>query len=190
MKKITALLLCCLSLFLFTGCEGSTTSTEPKTETVENQELTLSMKDWDSTGLALEDIQRTGTYTGEVVDGIPNGTGRFDTQNEEGTSWYYDGEFVNGVFQGQGNVSLTLKKNGTKQGPMRMEPLRRLCPSWWLRCPSSFSMTLRWPRHLLLSSAATRISSPVKPMKPSKKPFPSRMTPLGMFNWLRTQHLI
>ena len=102
MKKITALLLCCLSLFLFTGCEGSTTSTEPKTETVENQELTLSMKDWDSTGLALEDIQRTGTYTGEVVDGIPNGTGRFDTQNEEGTSWYYDGEFVNGVFQGQG----------------------------------------------------------------------------------------
>jgi len=47
MKKITALLLCCLSLFLFTGCEGSTTSTEPKTETVENQELTLSMKDWD-----------------------------------------------------------------------------------------------------------------------------------------------
>ena len=61
MKKITALLLCCLSLFLFTGFEGSTTSTEPKTETVENQELTLSMKDWDSTGLALEDIQRTGT---------------------------------------------------------------------------------------------------------------------------------
>ena len=55
---------------------------------------------------------------------------------------------------------------------------------------SSFSMTLRWPRHLLLSSAATRISSPAKPMKPSKKPFPSRMTPLGMFNWLRTQHLI
>ena len=84
MKKITALLLCCLSLFLFTGCEGSTTSTEPKTETVENQELTLSMKDWDSTGLALTDIENTGTYTGEVVDGIPNGTGRFDTQTRKG----------------------------------------------------------------------------------------------------------
>ena len=116
MKKITALLLCCLSLFLFTGCEGSTTSTEPKTETVENQELTLSMKDWDSTGLALEDIQRTGTYTGEVVDGIPNGTGRFDTQNEEGTSWYYDGEFVNGVFQGQGTCVFNAEKEWKETG--------------------------------------------------------------------------
>ena len=101
MKKITALLLCCLSLFLLAGCEGSTTSTEP--ETVENLEITLQMKDWDSTGLALEDIERTGTYTGEVIDGIPNGTGRFDAQNDEGDPWYYEGEFVNGTFQGQGS---------------------------------------------------------------------------------------
>ena len=83
---------------------------------MENQELTLSMKDWDSTGLALTDIENTGTYTGEVVDGIPNGTGRFDTQNKEGTSWYYDGEFVNGVFQGQGTCVFDAEKELRETG--------------------------------------------------------------------------
>ena len=102
MKRSIAILLCTCCVFLLAGCEGSTTSTEP--ETVENLEITLQMKDWDSTGLALEDIERTGTYTGEVIDGIPNGTGRFDAQNDEGDPWYYEGEFVNGTFQGQGSA--------------------------------------------------------------------------------------
>ena len=62
------------------------------TKNVENQKLTLKF-DFGS---------REGTYTGELKNDLPNGNGRFDTKNKEGIKWYYDGEWVDGIMEGQG----------------------------------------------------------------------------------------
>lgn len=46
--------------------------------------------------------ERTGTYTGEVLDGLPNGQGAFTSANDYGVGWTYEGEWANGHFSGQG----------------------------------------------------------------------------------------
>lgn len=76
------------------------------TKNVENQKLTLKFDFGD----------RKGTYTGEMKNNLPNGKGRFDTKNEEGVKWYYDGEWVDGKMEGQGTQcweELDLKQEGT-----------------------------------------------------------------------------
>jgi hypothetical protein len=47
--------------------------------------------------------ERVGTYTGEVLNGLPHGTGTFSTENDESTAWYYEGEWQQGHFSGQGS---------------------------------------------------------------------------------------
>lgn len=49
--------------------------------------------------------ERTGTYSGEIVNGVPNGKGKFTTTNAEGGSWTYEGEFKNGHFEGEGKTT-------------------------------------------------------------------------------------
>lgn len=46
--------------------------------------------------------ERTGTYTGDMIDGIPNGEGKFTSKNENGQEWTYEGTFKNGHFEGEG----------------------------------------------------------------------------------------
>ena len=48
---------------------------------------------------------RTGTYSGDLVNGIPNGKGKFTTKNTDGESWTYEGEFKNGHFNGEGQIT-------------------------------------------------------------------------------------
>jgi hypothetical protein len=45
---------------------------------------------------------RTGTYTGDLVDGVPQGYGSFTTTNPGGYTWTYDGEWVDGHRCGNG----------------------------------------------------------------------------------------
>ncbi len=73
-------------VIMFSGCSGN------KVKTVTDKEITLSM----------EVGERVGTYTGEMLNGIPNGVGKFETVNPEGVKWYYEGDFVDGTFTGQG----------------------------------------------------------------------------------------
>lgn len=47
---------------------------------------------------------RTGTYTGEMKDGLPNGKGTFTSTNDEGVSWTYDGEWEYGTMSGYGTL--------------------------------------------------------------------------------------
>lgn len=47
---------------------------------------------------------RTGYYTGSTVDGLPDGYGVFETQNEEGYRWVYIGDFEDGIFSGWGET--------------------------------------------------------------------------------------
>lgn len=70
------------------------------TKTVENQEITISLKDYGD-GSVIEHT-RTGLYTGTLINGIPEGEGYFEARNDAGDAWYYKGEFKNGTFNGQG----------------------------------------------------------------------------------------
>lgn len=45
---------------------------------------------------------RTGTYTGEMKDGLPHGQGTFTSQNAEGGAWTYTGEWDMGHWNGHG----------------------------------------------------------------------------------------
>lgn len=62
---------------------------------VKNKEMTLDL----SYG------KRTGKYTGPVANSLPNGEGKFVSENEEGDSWTYEGNFVNGHFEGEGKTT-------------------------------------------------------------------------------------
>lgn len=49
--------------------------------------------------------ERTGTYTGEMRDGLPNGYGAFSSVNDEGTDWVYEGDWVDGHYSGYGSTT-------------------------------------------------------------------------------------
>lgn len=83
MKKISVCLLSVYLVLCLVGCGG--------------KEITLN----------LAYGSRTGTYTGDMLDGIPHGSGKFATKNPEGVSWTYEGEFKNGHFEGQGKTTWT-----------------------------------------------------------------------------------
>jgi len=88
MKKVSAIaIMLVFSLFIF-GCGGP--------QKVTDKQMTLSLSYGD----------RSGIYTGEVNEqGIPNGKGKFATQNAEGAPWVYEGDFKNGHFEGQGRTT-------------------------------------------------------------------------------------
>lgn len=47
-------------------------------------------------------IDRIGTYDGDVLDGIANGNGVFKATNSDGKEYIYEGEWKDGLFNGQG----------------------------------------------------------------------------------------
>lgn len=94
MKKILLVLVMLASLSLF-GCNNNQqtiNAQEDTIKTVENEKIIIAFPYGD----------REGTYTGEMKEGKPHGIGKFETTNPEGVSWYYEGEFVDGIFNGQG----------------------------------------------------------------------------------------
>jgi len=72
-------------------------------ETVTDQTMTLSFAFGD----------RTGSYTGQIVDGLPQGYGTFTTSNSEGTIWYYEGFWEAGHLYGDGT---TVWEDGFSEG--------------------------------------------------------------------------
>ncbi len=51
--------------------------------------------------------QRTGTYTGEMKDGLAHGEGTFSSTNDEGIQWTYTGAWENGMMSGLGSTKWT-----------------------------------------------------------------------------------
>ena len=88
MKKVFSLILLCVLSLSLTSCGG--------------KEITLDL----SFG------SRTGTYSGEMKDGVPDGEGTFKTTNKDGETWTYKGEFKNGHFEGEGE---TIWESGQKE---------------------------------------------------------------------------
>lgn len=89
MKKIFCVLLCIsMSVFLLSSCGSG------EREVAEKEIF-----------IDLPAGEREGIYTGTLVDGVPNGFGIFESVNDEGIQWTYEGEFVNGTFDGKGKTT-------------------------------------------------------------------------------------
>ena len=67
----------------------------PVVETVTDQTITL----------AFTFGEKTGTYSGELVDGVPQGYGTYSSANAEGEAWIYEGQWQNGHFEGEGTTT-------------------------------------------------------------------------------------
>ena len=81
--------------FSLTACnsESAIQKNVEKTYT-ENEEMTL----------AFSYGKRTGIYTGQLKDGLPNGEGTFSSVNSDGVSWVYRGQWSDGHCNGQGSA--------------------------------------------------------------------------------------
>lgn len=105
MKKNFAFALAIIMMVVLSACGSSgqsSGSSEIKRQSVDAQKMTITINQWDSDGKEIESIQREGTYTGEVVDGKPDGNGKFESENSSGVAWSYEGSFKNGLFDGDG----------------------------------------------------------------------------------------
>lgn len=54
--------------------------------------------------LVVDGQSRLGKYTGDMVNGVPEGYGIFATTNPNGFSWHYVGYWKNGLMDGQGGT--------------------------------------------------------------------------------------
>lgn len=88
-------------------------------ETVNDQEMTLTF----SFG------ENTGTYTGEIKDGLPQGNGKFTSSNEKGIVWTYEGEWEKGHMQGSG--ATTWENGFTQNGVYQNDDLNGAGKEYW-----------------------------------------------------------
>ena len=94
--------------FLAAGPTGkeTTDSTADSTVTTASMESGVAESVTDETlSLSFNFGSRTGTYTGDLVDGIPQGYGSFTTTNSDGDIWTYEGEWVDGHMSGNGSTT-------------------------------------------------------------------------------------
>ncbi len=49
--------------------------------------------------------QKSGTYTGQLANGLPDGKGSFTAADNEGNQWTYVGDWKSGHFQGTGTTT-------------------------------------------------------------------------------------
>ena len=89
-------------LMLMVGC-GNTSTAAPDNspKTVQDYDITITIID----GKDTFDID--GKYTGEVVDGTPNGQGVFVAEGEDNARYEYEGSFSSGYFDGYGITNIT-----------------------------------------------------------------------------------
>lgn len=79
-KRITALVICAVIMLSISAC---------------GTQITLNLSYGD----------RTGVYSGDMTNGVPNGAGKFTAENADGVGWTYEGQFANGHFEGEGKTT-------------------------------------------------------------------------------------
>lgn len=62
------------------------------------------------------DVERTGIFDGDVLNGIADGTGTFTATNSYGETYTYTGEWKNNIFNGQGEVKYEDAEYLTQKG--------------------------------------------------------------------------
>jgi hypothetical protein len=97
MVCLLALTACGLGVFHAQESEAASSPSEETggAVTTEGVELTLQF----SFG------ERTGIYSGGMKDGLPDGQGTFESRNETGTAWVYEGGWEMGHLKGQGTTT-------------------------------------------------------------------------------------
>ena len=65
------------------------------------------------------DVNRVGTYKGDVIDGIPNGKGDFTAISGENIKYDYTGEWKDGLFEGKGRLEYDSDDYWTYDGSFR-----------------------------------------------------------------------
>jgi len=94
MKRLLSLIVIALLIFGTAACSKINEAGD-KIDSVKEAQATVTLASGE---------KRTGDYTGEATDGVPNGEGVFSSENTEGVAWTYTGGFVNGKFEGQGKT--------------------------------------------------------------------------------------
>lgn len=125
MKKYFAALFSTMFIFALSACNNVETSMQNTTNTtIQNDDTeTTAISDFateaqknmeNATEITLDCTfgEMTGMYSGETKNNIPHGKGKFVSQNQNQRGWYYEGDFVEGHFEGTGK---TVFENGQIQ---------------------------------------------------------------------------
>lgn len=102
MKRVFALILSLLMTLTLGACGGSSSSSQPDYQSVENETIVITVKEYTDSG-EVDSFEVEGQYTGQLLNGVPEGEGTFVAQNDSGVTWEYSGEFKNGMFDGKGS---------------------------------------------------------------------------------------
>ncbi|MBC3803634.1 hypothetical protein GH808_04200 [Acetobacterium fimetarium] len=118
MRKI-GLVFMAITLMLVVSACSSMPGSAKSADKVTDKEMTLTL----SFG------EKTGTYTGELVDGLPQGKGTFTSENGSGIGWSYEGEWEKGHMQGSGE---TVYDSGFKEtGVYQNDELNGAGKEYW-----------------------------------------------------------
>ena len=110
MKKILAMFLALSLVLSFAACSSSEVANDPTTVTAEATTSNPSIKSENIT-IAFSYGERSGMYVGFVDEnGLPDGTGTFESVNSEGVKWTYSGDWKHGHMDGHG---ITKWESGT-----------------------------------------------------------------------------
>ena len=102
MKKILALFLALSLVLSFAACNSSEAANDPTIATAEATTSNPSIKSENIT-IAFSYGERSGMYVGFVDEnGLPDGTGTFESVNSEGVKWAYSGDWKHGHMDGHG----------------------------------------------------------------------------------------
>lgn len=106
MRK-TVLILLTIGLMIIVSACSVIPGLSQSSDNVTNKEMTLTF----------DFGEKTGTYTGELAAGLPQGNGTFTSENSDGVVWTYEGEWEKGHMQGNGETvwDNSFKENGTYQ---------------------------------------------------------------------------
>ena len=103
MKRISVFFVIVLSMLVFAGCGNdiSDISGDTTTKFVEDYDITINM------ALLGEEVEVSGKYTGELVEGKPQGEGEFTAYLENDLDeCSYKGSFFDGYYDGYGVLTV------------------------------------------------------------------------------------
>ena len=108
MKRVIVLLLIAVLSFALASCASESTESTDSSDSYESsapENETASAEEPDDNEMTIEFYfgARTGIYNGDVnEEGLPDGYGSFTTTNSEGMEYTYEGDWVNGHWDGNG----------------------------------------------------------------------------------------
>lgn len=86
--------------------EATETTAKPTAATIETSDANAAESVTEKTMTLTFDFgDRTGIYTGDLIGGLPNGYGSFTSADANGAAWIYEGNWVDGHFNGQGSTT-------------------------------------------------------------------------------------